>query len=487
MASWRDIDNTWVAATSLYEDGEVEQLSYSNKSDGSYTYFFDTTLGVGMQSAIYYGMGKNKTDIQRQTGYSCPGSTCEFSMYKSLGVCSECNDVPTSSIVRVDGDANGLLEAYVGGWDVNIRKQNATAFQLPNGQFIVNPNGMIDYGKYSASTTVLNVDPLMMTAKATANRNKTLTLQHRQNLIWAVSIFYIELGTNGTGIWPNIPMTAKECGVYWCVNQYDSRIEKNTLSEVVTEVSALWKKSDWDNLGEWKDDDLEFQAETSKHVPGMFSLCVPGEQQCFQAGGDTVWALNNHFKKTFLNNVTLQDSSVGLGPDQLQNQARQLGNTFEPYNFKNLWNQNKNDLQDTFQNMAYSMTNEVRGYGEEIGSDSMSFSAQNPKIATIVTVFDMQWLYIILHCLTIVLSAIFIQLTARNSVMGGVPAYKSSAVAVLGCKSNVAEIMEGAETLRQIEKRSTNNKVHLMLAAESNKLPLVIRPPDNLPTEEEEE
>jgi hypothetical protein len=464
ITSWSDTIDAKVSATSYYENGQIEQTSYAKQPDGSYIFTFDTTLDVGMQSAIYYGINNNLTNIQRQTVFSCPTPKCEWLPYNSLSVCTECNDVPDSNLVRVVGNSTELLSAYYGVYDGFTGRKDSTAFQLPNGQFIVNLDGRVSYSSTEAQTTDADVQTFVMSAKGTGNPSKTLTLQHRENLIWALSVLNLDQGENHTimGIWPNIPLVAKECGVYWCVNQYDSKVENDTLSEVVTEVSAPRNAQKWNNVaGTWKDESLEFHEETNMQIPDMLELCVPSGNPCYSVTVDSVWSLNNHFNKTFLSNVTVQNASVGLGPDQLQNQAHLIGTAFEPYNFKSLWNLDKQDLQNTFQNMAKSMTNEIRAFGSGISSNAME--DEKPTLEMTVTVFSMQWPYIILHCLLIVLGAVFVQLTARSSAIGGVPSYKSSSVAILSCKSSVSDIMEGAGTLREIEKKAAENKVHLTL------------------------
>ncbi|KAK8127374.1 hypothetical protein PG984_008482 [Apiospora sp. TS-2023a] len=456
-------DDGFLVYNNNFTGGDLSYVSnwVGNSRNGSYYWVkWSTTIPVAMESAIMYGLDKNLTTVRRQTGYRCPSADCRWPPYKSLAVCSECNTIPSSNLKPIEGNVTKLLQTYRGYYDSNVRGKRASGWHLPNGQFLAN----MEEHELSFGPDAMNyydVDVLEMTAKSTGNPNNTITLQHRDNLLWAVSIMHLN-NTKGDVLqvtWPGAPVLAHECGLYWCVNQYRSSMANNTYSESVEEVPAPRVRGLWDHDGDWPDESLEFHSSVTfnkpnNSLPGELRLCPSSSSStnmdhCFSAPAGTIWAVNNHFRKLFTANVTTHNASAGLGPGpgQLANTAHILGGTMEPDDFKDLWNWKKQDLEGTFAALAYSMSNEVRASRDDHGHDQ----GLPMSVGRVAAIYDMQWGWMSWHCATLLLGAAFLYLTIVHTNKTATPVLKSHSLAILKHGSHLAQSMVGVQSGTDID------------------------------------
>lgn len=114
---------------------------------------------------------------------------------------------------------------------------NATTFRLPNGLLINNADGV-------NFTTPWDYGTVYMTSFGTGNASKTNSLQENDSLIWAMSILRMLPPADSSSVWPNTPLEAVECGLFYCVNQYSPRVENRVLYEVETRVDNAARDSD---------------------------------------------------------------------------------------------------------------------------------------------------------------------------------------------------------------------------------------------------
>lgn len=208
-----------------------------------YMSHYSSSIPVAIESAILFGLNNDLGTVQGQTNSSCSSADCYWSAYKSLAICSECNGIPFSSMAPIQGNVTNLLQAYLGLYEPGhmsgyvTRGTVASGWRLPNGQFFANmEQNLTALGRYTTSD--LKKEILEMTAKSTGDPKKTLTPQHRENLLWAVSVMHFKDTMESRANWPGSSIVAKECGRYWCVNQYQSSVAKNTYSESKRSIRA---------------------------------------------------------------------------------------------------------------------------------------------------------------------------------------------------------------------------------------------------------
>lgn len=346
--------NTQISASAYYWDGNVindNSTPLTNGTDGNLD-TYETSTPPYMQAAVLDGLSRSMSQLQAQTLYSCPTADCLWPVFNSLAVCSRCSNT-TSQITRIPGNSIDLYRAFAAQYGVGgMLGDNATAFRLPTGQFIANMDG------YMEDTTGPNgAPPCLMSASGTGIPSKTLSLQESNTLIWSTNILAIaplhdqfNITTTVEGKWPDMPLISNECGLYWCVNQYESAVSNNTLSERVTEqVTTLNMPKDAKDGFAWPFDGLQFNQTVvnTGHWPGHIGLCDTKQEGgfgCLNVSIDAVLSLNNYFQ-TLLTTDATPDDTAGLGPNALHNEGVLIDGRSVPIALSGIWTDAKQDLQ----------------------------------------------------------------------------------------------------------------------------------------------
>lgn len=115
------------------------------------------------------------------------------------------------------------------------------------------------------------------------------------------------------------------------------------------------------------------------------------------------------------------------------------------------------DLNTTFKTLATSMTNALRGDADADGSEMVGQTGQ------MTTYYHVQWPWIALHGVVVLMSALFLILTIRESSGpdGAAPVWKSSTLAAMSRGTHVTHVLDGAVTLGDMQKMAQEEKVVL--------------------------
>jgi hypothetical protein len=184
-----------------------------------------------------------------------------------------------------------------------VSTTNATTFRLPNGLLINNPNGKPFAPAYEYGT-------IYMTAFGTGNATKTNNLKDNDSLIFAMSFLKLLLPTNASALWPNIPVGAIECGLFYCVNQYTSKINSGRLTESETRVkNATRNPNSWQPIPFGSDTLLQgFVPNTSMIESIGYNSAIAEQQRTDLMFGDqfnvsqySVFTLSSYFQNNFRN------------------------------------------------------------------------------------------------------------------------------------------------------------------------------------------
>lgn len=215
-------------------------------------------LPLTMQAAVLNGLARDNEMIKQQGTVTCPTGIRSWDQFQSLGVCSRCRNL-TADLKRVDNLGSVYNEVYtrIGGV---FRKKDGTEFILPNGHFLMNINGcavvthsgFCDYN--SAMNGNLPTSKLLMSSYGTGHSNKINT-QDIDTLIWSMSMIHMnsEIIDNPDDTkdkhdykWPDIPLLASECALYWCVQTLDARLDGNIMHANITQdTDAVRDQKSW--------------------------------------------------------------------------------------------------------------------------------------------------------------------------------------------------------------------------------------------------
>ncbi|KAI2621425.1 hypothetical protein GGS26DRAFT_601031 [Hypomontagnella submonticulosa] len=159
---------------------------------------------IGMQSAFSNGLYNSTKALSQSASFVCPTANCTWPTFTSMAVCSACNDVTTHLQRRKEYGTNlgtltqsGILETC-----------DFTTYYLPRLD-LTNPS------------------------------NSTVTEDNA--LYYLLAYMKYEAG-NLT--WDETSISATECAMYFCVNAYQSIVERGILSE---HIIASWAERDFNS------------------------------------------------------------------------------------------------------------------------------------------------------------------------------------------------------------------------------------------------
>lgn len=153
-------------------------------------------------------------NVIQQGGFNCPTGNCTWPPFESLAVCNRCTDV------------TARLESIVRSTEI---PSSVTSFRLPNGLYLNNANGW-EYGTSNTMGSGFAIfRGIMMTTLGTANATETISAHDLDTIIWSMSMIRVSPG-GPTVTWPDLPLTAMECTLFYCVKSYEFEVSNGTLT-----------------------------------------------------------------------------------------------------------------------------------------------------------------------------------------------------------------------------------------------------------------
>jgi len=335
---------------------------------------------------------------------------------------------------------------------------NGTGFILPNGLIIDNLDGDEE----------LEFSEVLMTAFGTANASQTNTMQDLDTLIWATS--FIKSGranpNDTTGArWPDLPLSAVECALFYCVNTYESAVVDGVLAENATRVeSAARNPLSWQPLPNMEYDLSIFtQEELDSLAFGQFKSFVRHTdlQLTSPSGGTfnisqaTVDSISSYFQSNFAATPVDYNFSSSHPHGRLNGFYVVAGQAhYSPSEMQAFYD--AADVEDLFVALAASMSNAVRA-----GADGGP-GAPGGRVGAVGTYYRIEWPWIALQGTVAVAGVLMLLATVWASSYPEVPVWKSSALAVLSRGPWVYEGLKGAAEVKDMRKEARKNVVRLM-------------------------
>lgn len=487
----------------------------------NYNYYSTTEIPLSMQAAILNGLSRSPAEVDQEALTLCSTSNCTWDQFTTLGICHRCNDL-TSNLKRVEDFGDALVAIADAHFD--SFKIPSTAFTLPNGHFIANIDGCPTYnGPYADCENeqplgIYSDNKYSITSFGTGKPNKTVTMKDIETLLWSMSIIYPDIEalnksafTPGKSnrssketlkLWPDIPMKATECALYYCVKNVDSSIEENILIENITEASGARRRPDsWERGHELKGalpdsiippdqiSSLEFNKNWSAVSYSALVLDFPNNksESRYSISDYSIKSLSAHMQELFLANWTggsrmrteiekkLGKEAVGFNGASFGPSDETLVMKATPAALNGVWSWNRHNTTRLFYTLATSMTNEMRRNwrpGQSQGTTEQDDSVQDAtgtlqyygKVGISTVVYEIQWAWIALHAVLTLSVVVFLAITLWNSNTreGGVPLWKSSTLAALKHGRTIGTVLDRASSVGDMEDRARKSyvKVH---------------------------
>ncbi|KAK2800692.1 hypothetical protein FQN50_008002 [Emmonsiellopsis sp. PD_5] len=491
------------ALTQEYTKGDVVYGNGTNSTinpSGPKAIVAATIIDLSMQGSILSGFSRSLAEIRQQANVKCPTGQCTWPPSKTLGVCHTCHNI-TLDLKRVDnfGDVAGPL---ILGEDA-MTANESSAFVLPNGHFIPGINGhiadilgMTEQGYQSPNNSWLVAGPAM-TSFGSGNPAKTNRMQDVDTLIWSTSMIYVDIvQLDGSAEWPDVPVRASECAVYYCVQNINTTVEGNTIYEDTTEdTQAKRDPNSWQPTFSPLDEDyapenippdhqmssLEWDERYSAISREDLILHYPQNSSAstYTLAETAVKPISAYFPPLLTVNMTGSANLSRLIAERLGEHAvgyngAFIGRKAYPDSLRHIYEPNEDiDLAAKFAALAASMTNDMRRNGDGISrfdpwNGHMSMASNNHPAYGLVgvarTYYNIEWGWIVLHALMLAGGLVFWQLTVRNSSRPeAVQIWKSSSLAVLRQGRTTGGVLEGSRTMEEMRSKARSQKVLVTL------------------------
>ncbi|KAJ1709498.1 hypothetical protein NYO67_8369 [Aspergillus flavus] len=492
------------AKTQEYTKGDVVYVNSTNSTinpSGPKAIVAKTMIDLSMQGSILNGFSRSLAEIRQQANVTCPTGQCTWPPFKTLGVCHTCHNL-TSDLKRVDnfGDVAGPLLLASDTMPAN----DSSAFVLPNGHFMAGINGQfasiigITAGSYQNSANSWMVDSPTMTAFGSGNPQKTNRMQDVDTLIWSTSMIYVDtvqLGLNSR-MWPDVPVRASECALYYCVQNINATVEGNTIYENTTEdTDAKRDPNSWQPKYSPLDDEyapenippndqmssLEWNERYSAISRDDLTLYYPQNSSgpIYTLSETGVKPISAYFPTLLTANMTGSTNVTRaiverLGDHAVGYNGAWIGYKAYPEALRHIFETSEDvDLPARFAALGASMTNDMRRNGDGISrfdplNGHIDLSSDNKPeyglVGVATTYYSIEWGWIVLHAMMLAGGLVFWLLTARNSSRPeAVQIWKSSSLAVLRQGRTTGRVLEGSKTMKEMRIKARKQKVLVTL------------------------
>jgi hypothetical protein len=272
--------------------------------------------------------------------------------------------------------------------------------------------------------------------------------------------------------WPNMPVEALECGLYYCIETFNSTVTNGTLKEVLTQVNAQRDPGSWQFLYSIANGDnmtnteqivtnltflgdifpnltfsatsIEFDNKTSWVNRTDLSL-----SNGFNMSKAAVDSISQFFETTFASTLGYTNFTL---PYNGMYSIEDSGRFYDPNVIQPLYN--SPDINRTFAAIARSMSNTLRD-GDDNGK------LQTGMVGLQITHYQIVWPWIALHGFVASAGISFLVFTVWQTWRTGAPEWKSSALAVMGVGETWGITLEGTETVKDIWKAAAAKYIRL--------------------------
>ncbi|KAI1817265.1 hypothetical protein GGS20DRAFT_592171 [Poronia punctata] len=477
-------DDTTVTRAGRYSKGSRytnDLMPFDHGKDLDVTSVF-VDADFSMQSAVLYGLNEPLDVVTQQSPFSCPTGNCTWPAYESLAVCALCHNV-TRTLQRLHTQATLYSSLTDPENDsVSLVAGNTTVFRLPNGLQINNLDGWNPDGHLPKGNLAPSPGSVLMTTYGTADASRTVSMQDIDTLIWSVSMLRVDPDPTTTttkarrlDTWPNVPITATECAIFYCLKRYEPIardgvfVERASPVENVTRLPDSWwplDATDAEALTQRRLSSLEFDNYFSAIDRSDLTLASPTSGNTFNVSQAAVDSISSFFKKTLAGTLkTFNDTKYNTA-GKLNGWYIKGPSGIEQYqpSWSQLLYYSKNLVQD-FTSLAASMSNALRrGADDEFKGKTREFKGRK-EVVTVL--YRVEWPWIIVHGLSVTVGTLFIALTIWRN--GGTQAWGSSSLATMsrGGLVEVQDVLSGAQTLEEMEARAKTRRVVLLMNEKS--------------------
>jgi len=428
-----------------------------------------TDADFSMQSAVLYGINERVDAVTQQSPFKCPTGNCTWPAYESLAVCSQCYDV-SSGFERIKKYGTLFEDLHeVGlGFPAGVFG-NSTVFRLPNGLMIDNLDGWNPNGHSTGEAKIAVNATVLMTTLGTGNTSQTVSMQAVDTLIWSTTMLRTDPDPKKPrAVWPNIPVMATECAVFYCVKKYETAVTNGVLVEHASRVANTTRSpNSWlplnaglaKGLREDRFKTLQFDHYFSSLERSDLMLVSGASGRTFNVSQSAIDSISSFFQQTLATGLRTYNKTSFTAAGQLNGWYLTDENKIAQY--KPSLNQalySTKNLAPTFTSLAASMSNALRRGADDNYHGNSKVHTGEKEVVTFF--YRVEWPWIVVHGLSAVLGSLFIALTIWKN--RDTEAWGSSSLATMSRGVLVQHALSGARTVEEMEAGARKEWVTLL-------------------------
>ncbi len=272
---------------------------------------------------------------------------------------------------------------------------------------------------------------------------------------------------NASAVWPDLPVHATECGLYYCVNRYTTRVVNGSVEETVGQTAATRSANSW-QIEDQKNSGVQLKSPIPDDIGYTFGpssvdrtdLQLGGKFNVSQNAVDSIGA---HLKEIFSINATasnINGYALYGGPS---------ASDYNPGIMQALYE--SADLNTTLTGLAISISNSIRANADHRLSGQHVVKGQRGDY---ITYIDIRWVWLILPIALLVTGHGFVALTILRTRNGQIAVWKSNALPILAYGSQVTQslFLEGlkrSHLISEIEELAEQCSTQFCLPSSSKK------------------
>ncbi|KAJ3549018.1 hypothetical protein NM208_g728 [Fusarium decemcellulare] len=437
--------------TGLLASNGLVQINFPGPNGEKFFYQSDQPSSMirddmGIAAAIWNGFSPLVSQQNLWPDFTCTTGNCSWANFASLAVCSSCYDLSghlkrTSGSTKIpdinmpggfQGDAPDISNQGVeANLNVPDERLPITKYEVPDIDLVLsNYNGK----KRCKSDTDMCPDTYL-SAKVTTNPGQNV-FNDIDTMILAISFLQANKSwVENETAWEDTTITAQQCSLHFCVNEYVTAVELGLLQE---KTASSWSKRTPGSYYSGSQDVPEY-FDYLNHTLDMgiawvgltdLQLFIPDEdfkrarnlsQQTFNITQPSVMSLLNNIKAGFMepdcrSNCSLDDTdgtkfliypSLG-GPSRPPGLMVGLGES--------------SNVTATMENVALSLTKWMR---------DREPSAVHGTATTVIVITRVQWKFLGYPAVTLFIGFVFAILSIWETKRLNRPAWKDNALATL--------------------------------------------------------
>lgn len=395
----------------------------------------------GMKSAVLAGLTRPDAYISQQNQHSCPSGNCTWDTFRSLAVCSACNDL-TKQIVMKKMGFTVPLAIWLDTRNAGLFQKQVPEYRLPNG--------------LTGDKTIL------MTAYGTGDSTESISFASLDTLIWSMTMMNFTGNHSISNDDPPINVSAIECGLWYCVNSYTPAIKNGNLTETVRRSPSKRNKSSWQPMRILNGEVFHTPPPNTINYDGISSSVRRSDLQLdqdFNISQVAVYGISKLLNDTF---------TVPSGGRKINAYALWGGdkNIYVPTVMQSL--QSSPDLEATFASLAKSMTDNIR-QNDDDGSVVMG------KEGTYLLLIRVHFWFLTLPAFVIIVAAGFLVIVIHHTRTSDLEVWTTNALPVVALGRTIHLFDTEIDTNTEIMKTKTElmerkAKAELVQFGESNEL-----------------